>query len=666
MGSISNSWLMKQSVEFIQLKGTLKRIGIERRRNICGTFCEFFSHFLILFILVLGYYQSKIVFFPQRSYTTLDIQIPPNVVVNPTLSESLKFYFQVMDGPLVIPDLDQYIAIGKLLKPYNNKYHTAISQTTFGRSFTNLFDQGTLHFAPNSPETLNLIDYLNITYKSFHKLEVRTHSSEEVAVDFIMKHLRPITFALIVLKKVSPSKINFIIRQNYSTIPNTNKMIINPADGLHPDFHQYFLSGFLTLQKAVDQWAFQYSNLTNSLVSECAAGPPNAVLIPYPTFAYSQNPFYYSVGFLLGLTLVMSTMYPMSKLTKSMVEEKETKMRELMKIMGLKNWVYSCSWFLSAFVLFFFVALTMTVISTSTFIRASNKFIIFVYFFSFCLSEISFSFLVSVFFSNSKLAAIAAPVALFCAILPRYLFFATNENENVFYKILACFLSPTAFTFAADSIATYEYGGIGVHFSNLFDGKFNMAICIFMTMLDFVIYALLAWYFDNILPHEYGTSQNPLFLFDSKYWCGDESWTGDNQGLGKEKTDEDFEDMPEFYDGPMERKNGEGVEEMMKPEETPELQEDIQRNRDERQAVRTRRTADIESIPRDLRDLVKIRIKDLGKSYSDGKIAVQHLSLSMLEGQITCLLGHNGAGTVAINNLLLCNIIIYIIMMDCR
>eukprot|EP01039_Chlorochromonas_danica_P006887 gene6887-7611_t len=95
--------------------------------------------------------------------------------------------------------------------------------------------------------------------------------------------------------------------------------------------------------KAIDQWAFNYTGAVHGSDPACALGPPNTIFTPYPTFAYDQNPFYSSVGFLLGLAMIMSTMYPMSKLAKSVVEEKELRMRELMKIMGLQDWVHQLS-----------------------------------------------------------------------------------------------------------------------------------------------------------------------------------------------------------------------------------------------------------------------------------------------------------------------------------
>lgn len=41
---------------------------------------------------------------------------------------------------------------------------------------------------------------------------------------------------------------------------------------------------------------------------------------------------------------------------------------------------------------------------------------------------------------------------------------------------------------------------------------------------------------------------------------------------------------------------------------------------------------------------VGVRIRNLGKTYSNGKVALRNLSLNFYEDQITSFLGHNGAG----------------------
>ena len=52
----------------------------------------------------------------------------------------------------------------------------------------------------------------------------------------------------------------------------------------------------------------------------------------------------------------------------------------------------------------------------------------------------------------------------------------------------------------------------------------------------------------------------------------------------------------------------------------------------------------VESYTLDETSRIQVNMKGLHKRYDDGKVAVQGLDLQLVEGQITCLLGHNGAG----------------------
>lgn len=608
------------STSLLQLHGCLSRIVIEKRRNARVTCCECCSHLIIVLILVAGYTLSVVEHFTAEMYSDIQVRLPP-VADGGSGEEALYLYNNITSGPLIVPTFDQYIALNEFLS--NNvdslgEYGDIISQTALGRTYTNLLYKGGLHFAPESTEVFSLIEFMNTTYPRFATLDVYVHESEEVGVQYILDNLGDPALALIVLRQITPQKVNYVIRQNYTTLPNTNQVITDTVIGLNTEYQSYFFSGFFSLEKAVNEWAFNYTNAVASEANPAApsncTGPPEIVLIPFPTPSYDQNPFYTQVGFLLGLAIVMSTMYPMSRLTKSVVEEKELKMREVMKIMGLREWVHQISWFLSAFVLFFWIALSCTFITQSSFLVHSNGAILFAYFFLFCMSEINFAFFVSVFFSNSKLAAIVAPVVLFAGILPRFAFLNTNGNELVAGKTLACLLSPTAFAFGADIIASYEYSGVGVQFSNVNDGLFSFNTVLFMMWADFFIYGFLAWYLDQVLPHEYGTAQHPLFFLNFRFWCPRSRPRDSSDSAAGMATA--LQNMPEFFD-PNNAASAAGGN-----------------------------STSIEAIPADMRHLAKVRIMNLRKRYPDGNLAVRDFSLSMLEGQITCLLGHNGAGKI--------------------
>lgn len=488
--------------------------------------------------------------------------------------------------------------------------------TPYGPAIENWMYRRSVHYAPRGPELDAFLAYMNSTYSTFKTLRYRIHDSEGAAINYIQDSGRQ-PLALIVLREISPEKVNYVIRQVYDTLPNTNQISNTPALGLDDGYLRYLFSGYMTFKKSIDEWAWQYTNATES-DGNCRA-PPQVVVTPFPTFAYNQNPFYMAVGFLLGLAMIMSTMYPMSKLAKSVVEEKELKMRELMKIMGLRDSAHQWSWFISSFVLFFWIALTCTLVTTASFLKASSSGLVFMFFFLFAMSEITLAFLVSVFFSNSKLAAIAAPVVIFATILPRYIFYTVASNEQVGNKILSCLLSPTAFAFAADFLSAYEYAGVGIHPYNMFEGQFSFGTCLIMMFVDFFIYAFLAWYLDQVLPQEHGTPKHWWFVFSLRYWfpCF----------YGKMSGEVDWEDMVEFRgDGPI----------AVPPDQDLEL--------DALTAGTAPVNDKIEHLPRTMLDRATVRIKSLSKTYPDGKQAVRDVSLSMLEGQITCLLGHNGAG----------------------
>jgi len=541
-----------------------------------------------------------------------------------------------------------------------------------------------MHFAPAGDQVNSLIYYFNNTYPTFRTINIYIHKNEKAGVKYILSHLEETTLALIVLRQITPSKVNYVIRQNYTTLPNSNLIIQRVSTGLFTDYQQYLLSGYLSIQKGIDEWVFNYTNAiysvkyNNTQISKQCNGPPQVVLIPYPTSSYEANPFFLNVGFLLGLAMVMATLYPVSRLMKSIVEEKELKLREIMKIMGLLDWAHQISWFISAFILFLWIAISCTFLTKVSFLKYSSPILLFAYFFLFTMSEINFAFLLSTFFSNSKLAAIVGPVALFSALLPRFIFLNTNYNEEVSGKIIASFLSPTAFAFGADIISQFEYGNVGIQFSNLTVGKYNFQTALTMMFIDFIIYGILAWYFDKILPHEHGTVENPLFVFNWRYWCPKNRFS---EGT-KSDLSETLVGMPEFYDtiasendvndtdndskndnivnkrvvyhaiqndDVFNDNNGDNIEEVMHDHHHHHLQDGKGDSSDDNKhnhhhPYHAKYNSSIESIPFDLRTRAKVRCRMLRKRYHDGNLAVKDLSMSMLEGQITCLLGHNGAG----------------------
>lgn len=131
-----------------------------------------------------------------------------------------------------------------------------------------------------------------------------------------------------------------------------------------------------------------------------------------------------------------------------------------------------------------------------------------------------------------------------------------------------------------------------------------------MMAIDIVIYALLAYYLDCVIPSEHGTKQNICFCLTKKFWF-------------KNKIEKTL------------LQNGESTNSF--------------NNLDDH-------ALDVEMVPREMKDRQAIRIVDLYKTFHACRKpqvnAVNGINLTIYEGEITAILGHNGAGKSTLFNIL--------------
>lgn len=134
-----------------------------------------------------------------------------------------------------------------------------------------------------------------------------------------------------------------------------------------------------------------------------------------------------------------------------------------------------------------------------------------------------------------------------------------------------------------------------------------------MLLLDTVIYALLAYYFDYVMPNEFGVSHKPWFFLQPSFWRGQ---------CSSQTTITDDEEVAERV--------------------AKDVSDELTVNSD----VETVETSYAVSH-------VGIVTQNLCKHFGGGfttsgnlpeKLAVDHLSLAVYKNEITAILGHNGAG----------------------
>uniref|UniRef100_A0A665VHB5 ABC transporter domain-containing protein n=1 Tax=Echeneis naucrates TaxID=173247 RepID=A0A665VHB5_ECHNA len=260
----------------------------------------------------------------------------------------------------------------------------------------------------------------------------------------------------------------------------------------------YYREGFLAVQHAVDRAIMHSYNRTAaaSLLRQI-----RVVLsrFPYPPFIYDV--FILAIQNQLPLVLVLSFTYTSLNIVRAVVQEKERKLKEYMRMMGLSNWLHWSAWFLMFFLFLsisvFFVTLLLCI--QVSFIQQTTDF-----FFSLCTL-------------SANVAAAAGGFIYFLSYLPYLFLWPRYDLLSHVQKVSACLISNVAMAMGAQLIGMFEGKGTGIQWSNLFDSvtvddDFSMAQVLALLLFDSVLYGLVAWYMEAVFPGEYGVPL-PSYFF---------------------------------------------------------------------------------------------------------------------------------------------------------
>jgi ABC-2 family transporter protein len=367
----------------------------------------------------------------------------------------------MLKNPMRVPTLREFIQGSEILSSSLSVHgmNPLLLHSNFLSAWGNLLTLGTLHLSPaDNPVALQFEQYVNDMLQSpssstftSHKnhtttttsLKLQRHVDEATAVQYIEEHnFDERLWALIDFSQwhhdvpangetldngVSdgdedsdiPLHVKYKIRMNQTTLPNTDEIVNYHSIGLNPDYQKYYLSGYLTLQRTLNDFAFHYFNLTSTCdaIQDNNANANNVWSMPMPTARYTQNEFFLHVGEFLGTALVLGFLFPVSLLIKSLVEEKESRMRETLYILGIQPWAHWTSWLISAVLPFSVIGLTVASILATTVLKFSNFSLLLLLIGLFLWSTIGFCFCIAALFSNAKLSSIVGPMAFFATIL---------------------------------------------------------------------------------------------------------------------------------------------------------------------------------------------------------------------------------------------------------
>lgn len=134
-----------------------------------------------------------------------------------------------------------------------------------------------------------------------------------------------------------------------------------------------------------------------------------------------------------------------------LVQEKEQKLKELMRIMGMSDIAYWFSWFSTyAIILFFAIIVLNAIMVPAGLLGGSNYVVMVIVFYLYGLSIIMFSFMLTPFFKVAKTAGVVA--SILTAVLGVIAIPLINADVADAGRWAVSLFSPTAFALAISQV----------------------------------------------------------------------------------------------------------------------------------------------------------------------------------------------------------------------
>ncbi|XP_063074491.1 phospholipid-transporting ATPase ABCA1a isoform X2 [Engraulis encrasicolus] len=390
-----------------------------------------------------------------------------------------------------------------------------------------------------------------------------------------------------------PSNVSYKIRMDIDNVERTNKIkdgYWDPGPRADPfEDLRYIWGGFSYLQDIIE------NGIMRALTGNKEKTGVYIQQMPYP--CYVDDIFLRVMSRSMPLFMTLAWMYSVAIIIKGVVYEKEARLKETMRIMGLNNGTLWLSWFISSLIpLLISAGLLVLILKMGNLLPYSDPGVVYLFLASFAVVTIMQCFLISTLFSRANLAAACGGIIYFTLYLPYVLCVAWQDYVGFGAKVFASLLSPVAFGFGCEYFALFEEQGVGIQWSNLLaspmeEDHYSLTTSISLMLFDALLYAAMTWYIESVFPGQYGIPRPWYFPFTKTYWCG-EKCAGTSSCSDK-------------------KSNAEAV-----------------------------------CIEEEPTHLVRgVYIDNLVKVYSHGKkLAVDGLTLGFYEDQITSFLGHNGAG----------------------
>ena len=475
-----------------------------------------------------------------------------------------------------------------------------------------------------------LLDFIN--YESFNELKNYIKSKT-------YKKSRQVCFGISYKKDVNKYtfKLHYFASQyikdrRHANIPSSNVDILDPFR-VKPDFDSFYLymrTGYLMTQKIL----YDYVLRKETGIYDASI---RFNIIPQKYDEKLYNLLHQFLSEIISIIVLIAYAFPLCINIYRLVKEKESKAKEIMKIIGLNEFSYFLSYFIIYFVMNIFYALLNSIIMNQVLNYVEMKYL-FLYFFLYGIVIYSLIFFFQSFLEKAKLSII------FCLLVYIIVYFigyplrsrSVNKTIKIIFGLL---FPPINLDLGSNTLTQFQ-----INF-NQFNGRvfmeyknysiFDMYI---LFLFNFIIYIFLGFYLQNVLPHEYGIHKPWNFLCKKKYWdLGQIFFINKKKNISKNnKVNKDnihFHNINTSFDTIIEEKD-----------------KKISMNLNTKKIGEIKNSDNIKpKIKKDEKDILHIR--NIKKQFGDKKV-LNGVNFDLCKNEIFVLLGHNGAGKTTLISIL--------------
>ncbi|XP_065208828.1 phospholipid-transporting ATPase ABCA1-like isoform X2 [Planococcus citri] len=447
-----------------------------------------------------------------------------------------------------------------------------------------------VYYAPNVPAIDEFMNRMKQNFRSMKGLANEAELESALQSDSSSRGIPyGIFFKYIRSNESLPDKLTYVIRNRDEWETRELYTLKETARPYIEDPYQY--QYFSAIQWLINDHFVEYKT-NQSVLFEV-----EFERFPYPSYTSDESPRSWvtlEVGFIVLIVILIASI----PLINDIIDEKDSGVKELMKITGLNEWLMWFSWFFHGLIVSLISLTIVAIILTHPFGGPGSEAIYHVQFSVFwsilvfyCSANISLCFVFSAIFHKTT---VATSIFLLCFVGPLFVIIVLLQYAANNPALILMSLTPVgAFCLGFSRIRYYEIHGIDFTWSSVTASEndrnsVSLMFCLLMLVFDTCLYFCLAYYITAINPGKFGARKSPFFIFKGLFSC---FFTNDTQPLQNLKEEADSK----FFESP----------------------------------------------PRNVE--ATIQIKDLHKNF--GKVyAVRGVDMNIYQGEMTGLLGHNGAG----------------------